>query len=173
MRGHGSGEWGHTEQGSGSAAAVASQAPGWTGGFSPAVTAAAPPSHLPPRSLPLLLTPAQVVARRQVGQMQRRSPGLRFRAGFHAVPSVRQLHMHVVSQDFDSAWLKNKKHWCGGAGAAALPALVLRRCQRGGACAIVCVCVQVCVCRRWCLCVSVRGRRLRCAACSVWPVPRA
>lgn len=33
------------------------------------------------------------------------------RAGFHAVPSMRQLHLHLISQDFDSACLKNKKHW--------------------------------------------------------------
>jgi aprataxin len=33
------------------------------------------------------------------------------RMGFHAVPSCTQLHMHVISQDFDSARLKHKKHW--------------------------------------------------------------
>lgn len=27
------------------------------------------------------------------------------------VPSLRQLHLHVISQDFDSSHLKNKKHW--------------------------------------------------------------
>lgn len=27
------------------------------------------------------------------------------------VPSMRQLHLHVISQDFDSKNLKNKKHW--------------------------------------------------------------
>jgi aprataxin len=37
--------------------------------------------------------------------------GLKFRIGFHAIPSMRQLHMHVISQDFDSDHLKNKKHW--------------------------------------------------------------
>lgn len=26
-------------------------------------------------------------------------------------PSMRQLHLHVISQDFDSTHLKNKKHW--------------------------------------------------------------
>ena len=36
---------------------------------------------------------------------------LKFRMGYHAVPSMQQLHMHVVSQDFDSPCLKNKKHW--------------------------------------------------------------
>lgn len=39
------------------------------------------------------------------------SPSRHFRLGFHAVPSMRQLHMHVVSQDFDSPYLKHKKHW--------------------------------------------------------------
>lgn len=30
---------------------------------------------------------------------------------FSQVPSMRQLHLHVISQDFDSKHLKNKKHW--------------------------------------------------------------
>ncbi|KAL8140735.1 hypothetical protein V2J09_006756 [Rumex salicifolius] len=34
-----------------------------------------------------------------------------FRLGYHSVPSMRQLHLHVISQDFDSPHLKNKKHW--------------------------------------------------------------
>lgn len=34
-----------------------------------------------------------------------------FRLGFHSVPSMRQLHLHVTSQDFDSQHLKHKKHW--------------------------------------------------------------
>ncbi|KAJ3682846.1 hypothetical protein LUZ60_013073 [Juncus effusus] len=38
-------------------------------------------------------------------------PSLSFRLGYHSVPSMRQLHLHVISQDFDSACLKNKKHW--------------------------------------------------------------
>jgi len=33
------------------------------------------------------------------------------RAGFHAVPSLTQLHLHIISQDFDSECMKNKKHW--------------------------------------------------------------
>ena len=36
---------------------------------------------------------------------------LTFRAGFHVVPSMKHLHLHVISQDFDSARLKNKKHY--------------------------------------------------------------
>ena len=38
-------------------------------------------------------------------------PKLAFRYGFHAQPSMARLHMHVVSQDFDSGCLKHKKHW--------------------------------------------------------------
>ncbi|XP_062210916.1 transcription factor bHLH140 [Phragmites australis] len=34
-----------------------------------------------------------------------------FRLGYHSVPSMRQLHLHIISQDFNSASLKNKKHW--------------------------------------------------------------
>ena len=38
-------------------------------------------------------------------------PALEFRVGFHSVPSMRHLHMHVISSDFDSAAIKTKKHW--------------------------------------------------------------
>ena len=34
-----------------------------------------------------------------------------FALGFHAAPSMRQLHLHVISLDFASEALKNKKHW--------------------------------------------------------------
>ena len=34
-----------------------------------------------------------------------------FRCGFHAVPSMKQVHMHVISQDFSGDALKHKKHW--------------------------------------------------------------
>uniref|UniRef100_H2Z7Z8 Aprataxin n=1 Tax=Ciona savignyi TaxID=51511 RepID=H2Z7Z8_CIOSA len=34
-----------------------------------------------------------------------------FRFGYHAVPSMSQLHMHVISQDFNSPCFKTKKHW--------------------------------------------------------------
>ncbi|XP_016112568.1 aprataxin [Sinocyclocheilus grahami] len=36
---------------------------------------------------------------------------LRFRLGYHAIPSMSHVHLHVISQDFDSPCLKNKKHW--------------------------------------------------------------
>ncbi|XP_029356276.1 aprataxin isoform X3 [Echeneis naucrates] len=35
----------------------------------------------------------------------------RFRTGYHAIPSMSHVHLHVISQDFDSPCLKNKKHW--------------------------------------------------------------
>ncbi|GMJ03245.1 APRATAXIN-like [Hibiscus trionum] len=34
-----------------------------------------------------------------------------FRLGYHSIPSMRQLHLHVISQDLDSKHLKHKKHW--------------------------------------------------------------
>ncbi|CAF1139062.1 unnamed protein product [Adineta ricciae] len=34
-----------------------------------------------------------------------------FRYGYHAIPSLALLHMHVISQDFISPSLKTKKHW--------------------------------------------------------------
>jgi len=44
-------------------------------------------------------------------QLIDKNPNLEFRQGYHAVPSMSRLHMHVISQDFDSACLKTKKHW--------------------------------------------------------------
>jgi len=38
-------------------------------------------------------------------------PESEFQAGYHAVPSMAQLHLHVISTDFDSPCLKHKKHW--------------------------------------------------------------
>lgn len=34
-----------------------------------------------------------------------------FKIGYHAEPSMQQVHLHVVSTDFNSPALKNKKHW--------------------------------------------------------------
>ncbi|KAM3864832.1 aprataxin [Diretmus argenteus] len=36
---------------------------------------------------------------------------LRFRTGYHAIPSMSHVHLHAISQDFNSPCLKNKKHW--------------------------------------------------------------
>ena len=37
--------------------------------------------------------------------------GAAFRFGFHSVPSMRRLHLHVISQDLDSPRLKTTVHW--------------------------------------------------------------
>lgn len=34
-----------------------------------------------------------------------------FKIGYHAEPSMQQLHLHVISMDFNSPSLKTKKHW--------------------------------------------------------------
>ncbi|KAL5280865.1 APTX family protein [Megaselia abdita] len=34
-----------------------------------------------------------------------------FKIGFHAIPSMTRLHLHVISKDFISPCLKTKKHW--------------------------------------------------------------
>ncbi|XP_074549047.1 aprataxin [Halichoeres trimaculatus] len=57
-----------------------------------------------------LLKHMQKVADQMIQQCPH-SSSLRFRAGYHAIPSMSQVHLHVISQDFDSPCLKNKKHW--------------------------------------------------------------
>lgn len=34
-----------------------------------------------------------------------------FRIGYHAEPSMQQLHLHVISNDFNSPTLKTQRHW--------------------------------------------------------------
>jgi aprataxin len=46
----------------------------------------------------LYLAPVQAVARDRITALKAAEPGLQFRCGFHAVPSLLQLHMHVISQ---------------------------------------------------------------------------
>ncbi|ORZ36331.1 HIT-like domain-containing protein [Catenaria anguillulae PL171] len=49
---------------------------------------------------------------RVLALMQAMHPTLRFRLGLHAVPSMTQLHVHLISQDFARAEkLKTKQHW--------------------------------------------------------------
>ncbi|KAJ8271269.1 hypothetical protein COCON_G00101280 [Conger conger] len=57
-----------------------------------------------------LLRHMQRVADRMVQQCPD-AQSLRFRMGYHAIPSMSHVHLHVISQDFDSPCLKNKKHW--------------------------------------------------------------
>ncbi|XP_008935864.1 PREDICTED: aprataxin, partial [Merops nubicus] len=57
-----------------------------------------------------LLEHMDAVGQKMVEQCPARE-SLEFRLGYHAVPSMSQLHLHVISQDFDSPALKTKKHW--------------------------------------------------------------
>lgn len=57
--------------------------------------------------LPLL----EYIQRKGEEIAQRANKELKFRFGYHAVPSMSHLHMHVISQDFNSHCLKTKKHW--------------------------------------------------------------
>ena len=40
-----------------------------------------------------------------------KNSGAQFKCGFHAIQSMNPLHLHIISEDFDSPCLKNKKHW--------------------------------------------------------------
>ncbi|MCO5610252.1 hypothetical protein L7F22_064488 [Adiantum nelumboides] len=62
-------------------------------------------SHIP------LLKNLQALGVARVQIFLEEDQSLVFRLGYHSEPSMRQLHMHVISQDFDSPSLKNKKHW--------------------------------------------------------------
>lgn len=44
-------------------------------------------------------------------ELTTKDPSLRFQHGYHAVPSMARLHMHIISKDFNSPCLKTKKHW--------------------------------------------------------------
>ncbi|KAM9367277.1 aprataxin [Phaethornis superciliosus] len=57
-----------------------------------------------------LLEHMHSVGQRMIEQCPSRE-SLEFRLGYHAIPSMSQLHLHVISQDFDSPSLKTKKHW--------------------------------------------------------------
>jgi len=61
-------------------------------------------SHIP------LLNQMKSHANRIIAELDPQSKR-KFRVGFHAIPSMNQVHMHVISQDFDSPCLKNKTHW--------------------------------------------------------------
>ncbi|XP_062095061.1 transcription factor bHLH140 isoform X2 [Humulus lupulus] len=61
--------------------------------------------HLP------LLRKMHNVGLRWTETLLQEDASLIFRLGYHSAPSMRQLHLHVISQDFNSKHLKNKKHW--------------------------------------------------------------
>ncbi|NXY82247.1 APTX protein, partial [Alcedo cyanopectus] len=57
-----------------------------------------------------LLEHMHAVGQKMIEQSPDRE-SVEFRLGYHAIPSMSQLHLHVISQDFDSPALKTKKHW--------------------------------------------------------------
>jgi len=59
----------------------------------------------------ILLTKMKELGMQVQESFLKQDSSLKFRVGFHAIPTLRQLHMHIISQDFDSDCLKNKKHW--------------------------------------------------------------
>ncbi|ORX86767.1 HIT-like protein [Anaeromyces robustus] len=46
-----------------------------------------------------------------VNELNSKNEKYEFQIGFHAIPSMNQIHMHVISTDFISPYLKTKKHW--------------------------------------------------------------
>ena len=66
-------------------------------------------------------------------ELSGKDSSLKFQHGYHAVPSMMRLHMHIISRDFDSPCLKTKKHWNSFTTEFFLPAEdVIRRLQRLG-----------------------------------------
>ncbi|CAF0806691.1 unnamed protein product [Adineta steineri] len=64
--------------------------------------------------LPLIkhmLKIAKEVAEKTAAKANARGIFNEFRYGFHTIPTLALLHMHVISQDFISNSLKTKKHW--------------------------------------------------------------
>lgn len=58
-----------------------------------------------------LLRHMHAIALDLISRVQAREPDREFRLGYHAVPSLRRLHLHVISQDFDSPRMRKKHQW--------------------------------------------------------------
>ena len=58
-----------------------------------------------------LLKHIHKVAENVIESVCRTEPNTPFRFGYHAVPSLNRLHLHIISQDFDSLKLKTRHHW--------------------------------------------------------------
>mmetsp|Transcript_9250 Transcript_9250/g.20102 ORF Transcript_9250/g.20102 Transcript_9250/m.20102 type:complete len:648 (-) Transcript_9250:124-2067(-) len=63
------------------------------------------PQHV--RGLDCLLT----FVKNLVKELKETDDDAPLQVGFHRVPSLKHLHLHIISKDFDSPSLKNKKHW--------------------------------------------------------------
>ena len=62
-----------------------------------------------PRDLSLLKHMQHVAT--TVVQQRHRDMSTTFHMGFHSIPSLPQLHLHVISHDFASPCMKTTKHW--------------------------------------------------------------
>jgi diadenosine tetraphosphate (Ap4A) HIT family hydrolase len=51
------------------------------------------------------------VARKMIAELKALHAQRHFRLGFHAVPSMALVHLHLISDDFDSPQLTSKKHY--------------------------------------------------------------
>merc|ERR1711974_57033 len=60
-----------------------------------------------------LLQEMRDVAHQVVKEQKETEEGkdMTFKIGFQAIPGMLQIHLHVVSDDFDSIYMKNKRHW--------------------------------------------------------------
>eukprot|EP00967_Tisochrysis_lutea_P073083 scaffold97763_cov33-Tisochrysis_lutea.AAC.1 len=69
------------------------------------------PKHLTSEHVPLLTHMMSLAEWLVVALAHAHPNSSPLRVGFHAVPTMRQLHLHVISADLDSPCLKNKKHY--------------------------------------------------------------
>ena len=46
-----------------------------------------------------------------VSRLKAGDPDAVFRCGYHMVPSMKRLHLHIVSQDFNSFRMRKQHHW--------------------------------------------------------------
>ena len=51
------------------------------------------------------------IAEKLVEKIKREEPEVNFYIGYHAVPSMKLLHLHVISDDFDSQRIRKLHHW--------------------------------------------------------------
>ena len=58
-----------------------------------------------------LLKHIHKVAENLIERVCKKEPNTPFRFGYHAVPSLNRLHLHIVSQEFDSPKLWKRHHW--------------------------------------------------------------
>jgi aprataxin len=58
------------------------------------------------------LTPdSEAASAEEIERVPACDPHSLFMVGYHSVPSLYPLHLHIVSRDLQSSALKNKKHW--------------------------------------------------------------